>query len=146
MDLPGYTVAITEKQNKFEFTSEGPKGKIRKRVLFTRIGYNLYNLSFGDIDKTTDRINDVSISDNKDRNRILSTVATIVYIFTNLFPNVNIVAVGSTPARNRLYRMGITINWKMISQYFTIYGSLNNNSFELFEVNKNYDSFLATRK
>ena len=44
-----YELEISKEFLTFEFTSVGPKGSIRKRVLFQDAGRkNIYNLAFGD--------------------------------------------------------------------------------------------------
>ena len=42
---------------------------------------NVFNLAFGDINENGE-INDYTISDNGDRNKILATVANVVDVYT----------------------------------------------------------------
>ena len=50
----------------FEFISVGPKGKIPKLVVYSKIhSKGIYNLGFGDKDPNTGAINDFVITDNK---------------------------------------------------------------------------------
>ena len=78
-----YTLEISNASMTFEFVSEGPKGLIRKRVEYRLIDErNIYNLAFGDINLETNKIDDTIISDNKDTKKVLSTVASTVYTFT----------------------------------------------------------------
>ena len=57
--------------NRFDFISEGHRGMIPKRILFTPTRWShIYNLAFGDIMDSGD-IDDQKISDNGDRNKIL---------------------------------------------------------------------------
>ncbi len=48
-------------------------------------------------------------------------------------------------ARNRLYRIGISNNLEEIEDDFIVLGRLND-SWEIFEKNRNYTAFLLTRK
>ena len=69
-----YEVDINQASMVFDFTSEDPKGLIRKRVQYqSTTEKNFYNLAFGDLNLETDDIDDQVISDNKDSLKVLST-------------------------------------------------------------------------
>ena len=107
----------------FEFISDGPKGQIPKLVKYSETNLkDLYNLAFGDKDLTTGEINDRTISNNSDSNMVLSTVVSTVYAFTDKYPDSWIFATGSTKARTRLYRMGITKYLLEIKKDFLVFG------------------------
>lgn len=132
----------------FEFESKGRNGKIKKEIRYTlrnENGFVFYNLGFGDLNPQTGEINDLSISDNQDRDRILATVASTVLEFTKYFPDALVFATGSTPARTRLYQMALSANLKEINQYLRIFGSIEGSWYE-FEKNVNYDAFLVLRR
>lgn len=80
---------LTERLSLFyEFTSEGPKGQIKKIVESTPTTLpNVYNLAFGDYDETTGSINDKTITNNGDSQKVLATVASTVYAFTGKYPD-----------------------------------------------------------
>lgn len=87
----------------YEFVSQGPEGNVKKTVIYGQTGItNLFNLGFGDQNEITGEIDDCVVTNNGDSVKVLATVASTVYLFTNLFPNALIGAVGSTPARTRL--------------------------------------------
>ena len=66
----------------FQFESEGPKGKIIKMVQFAQTqNKDIFNLAFGNLNDDGS-IDDEATNDNKDRNKILATVAATVYKFT----------------------------------------------------------------
>ena len=91
----------------FEFVSVGKYGVIRKRVKFAPTALpNVYNLAFGDINEF-DEINDLSKSNNGDRNRVLATIVKIVDLYTSKYPERLIYFRGSTVERTRLYRMAV---------------------------------------
>ncbi len=130
----------------FEFTSEGTKGKIEKIILFTPTPMeNVYNLGFGDYDAVSGQIDDNVVSNNGDTKKILATVANSVLIFTEKYPDFSVVATGVTPARTRLYRMGIQEYWTEISANFYILG-FKENYWEEFIPNQPYEAFLVKRK
>lgn len=145
MHLPAYTYKTNEQFLDYEFESSGPKGKVKKVVRFTEIRKSVYNLAFGDLDEHSGEISDIAVTNNNDSKKVLSTVAAIVYDFTQQYPHSRVVAMGSTKSRTRLYRMGITNHFNEIAALFHVYG-LYEGSWELFEIRKDYDAFLVQRK
>jgi hypothetical protein len=55
-------------------------------------------------------------------------------------------AKGSTPARTRLYQMGISANWADIAPLLYVYGYEQNKGWEPFQKNIRYHAFLVKRK
>ena len=147
MNLPHYNYLISYDFTDYKFYSEGPKGKITKVVRYTKIEENpdLYNLAFGDEQQDSWEINDSIITNNNDRDLVLSTVANTVIDFTNYYGECNIVAKGSTTSRTRLYQIGISGLLEEISIYFYVYG-LKDDIWHDFQKNVNYEAFLIKRK
>jgi hypothetical protein len=130
----------------FEFTSIGPKGNIKKIIQYAETNLrNYYNLGFGDKDEQTGEIDDATITNNGDSQKILATVASPVYAFMDKHPDAMIYAKGSNSVRTRLYRIGITNNLFEIKKDFHIFG-LKNDQWEEFHQNDNYDAFLLMKK
>jgi hypothetical protein len=97
MAHPKYKYRSEELMLLYEFTSEGPKGLIKKLVEYTQTSAeNVYNLGFGDYDEITKEINDLSVTNNGDSLKVLSTVASTVYAFTEKYPKAWILATGRT--------------------------------------------------
>jgi hypothetical protein len=145
MNLPRYDLKAEKSLLIFRFISEGPKGKITKLIKYSESnlkGY--YNLAFGDTDDFLETINDTVISNNGDSNKVLATVIASVYVFTERYKDSWIYARGSTKARTRLYRIGITKYLNEIKKDYEIYGLLNDN-WENFETGIDYDAFLVKR-
>jgi hypothetical protein len=136
---------MSEDSTFFAFLSEGPRGKIKKGVQYSRIGKNLFNLSFGDWTEDLQELDDSSRSNNGDRDKVLVTVAYTAMSFTEAFPDTQIFITGSTAARTRLYQMGITANLQEILQNFEIQGFAIG-VWEPFLAGRNYEAFLFTRK
>ena len=148
MHLEEYTIVKGESDFYYEFYSEGPRGRIRKIVRFmplTGTGNDYYNLYLGDWLEAEDRFSDTVVSNNMDREKVLATVAAIVVDFTAAIPHAVIFAEGNTPSRNRLYQMGISANWQIISEYFDLHG-FKDDKWERFQKNRNYEAFLLRRK
>jgi hypothetical protein len=146
MKLPKYPLSANDKLMTFEFISEGKKGLIHKLVEFQPTNLKgIYNLAFGDKDRETGEIDDTVISNNGDSEKILATVVAAVYAFTDKYPDAWIYATGSTQARTRLYRMGITKYINEVESDFEILGELNS-EWQLFKKNTEYEGFLVRRK
>jgi hypothetical protein len=130
----------------FEFDSIGPKGTITKVVRYTEINvHGYYNLGFGDKDPQSNFISDLTVTNNSDSQKVLATVARTLYLFTERYPNAVVLATGSTLARTRLYRIGITNNLAAIEQDFVVLG-LTDSEWEPFRKNVTYHSFAIRRK
>ena len=146
MKLPRYQLASGDNLTTFEFISEGPRGEIVKLIQFTKTNYkDVFNLAFGDKNKKTGRLDDKVISNNGDSEKVLASVVDGLYAFTYQNPEAWIYATGSTKARTRLYRMGITKYLNEIKVDYEIFGEVKKKWF-LFEKGKEYDAFLVRRK
>jgi hypothetical protein len=150
MNLDAYPYTISDDHLIYTFDSFGPNGKIRKVVRYrlrnTDGFFAYFNLGFGDLDLVTGKIDDRAISNNFDKERVLATVAATVLDFTCKFPDAFVRARGSTPARTRLYQMGISANWNEISSLLQVYGYVFDSGWQPYEKNINYLGFLARRK
>lgn len=148
MNLDHYQFKIRPDYHEYEFYSDGPRGRIKKMVAFSRVkwkGITFYNLAFGDYIDELNKLNDDSVSNNGDRQKVLSTVATIVIDFTNHFPDALIFATGSTPSRTRLYQMNLNRLFDEVKLLFQVYGMKSDETLEPFRKNENYQAFYARR-
>ena len=147
MKHPRYQYRSEASMTFYQCVSEGPKGLIKKIVEYTETGTeNVYNLGFGDYDEKTKTTSDISVTNNGDSLKVLATVASTVYAFTQKNPKAWVLATGSTKVRTRLYRMGITNNLIELKKDFYVYGLRIDGEFELFVVGEDYLGFLVTRK
>lgn len=146
MYLDSYTLTTKKNAVTFQFESVGPKGAIQKLVQFQKVAEpNVYNLAFGDKHSGTDSIDDLSVSDNGDSEKVLATVVEALYTFCDHHPGAIVYATGSTPARTRLYRMGISRFYDEVCQDFDVYAVLGEELLP-FEPGLRCDGFLARRK
>lgn len=129
----------------FEFESIGPKGVIKKVARFSEIGTNIYNFGFGDLHEVTGEISDTVVSNNGDGDKVLITVASIIYDFTSIYAGAAVFIQGTSPSRTRRYQIGINKFWRQISLVFEVLG-LKNEKWERFRQGQNYDAFLGRRK
>lgn len=146
MKIDRYALKSESGLTVFEFISEGPQGTIRKMIHFQETNEpGLYNLAFGDKNSDTDEMDDLSVSNNGDSEKVLATVVAALYAFFDKHPDAFVYATGSTAARTRLYRMGITKFREEMQQDFSLFGQVGDN-FVPFETGKAYIGFLAQRK
>lgn len=146
MKLPKYHLKAESKFTRFEFISEGTKGAVRKLIEFqTTSEPEFYNLAFGDKDPLTGDLNDLAVTNNGDTEKVLATVIAALYVFFDNYPTSYVYATGSTKARTRLYRMGITKFFQEMQNDFYLYGQVGDD-FPIFESGEEYDGFLAQRK
>ncbi|MBO9204983.1 MULTISPECIES: DUF6934 family protein [Niastella] len=140
-------VKIKSDFSTFEFMSEGHNGKIPKRIQFTETPWpNIYNLAFGDIKENGD-LDDLTISNNGDRNKILATILKVVEDYTVKFPERFVFFSGSTEHRTRLYRMAIGLHFEELSSKFEIYVDIKGErDFIPFQKALNIRAFLIKRK
>ena len=133
----------------YQFYSTGPKGRILKVILFEESDDpHIYNLLFGN-QLSDDDVDCYSIDNNGDRDKILATVAMVVYRFTTTYPDRQVYIKGSSPSRTRLYRMALTLFYEQLNIDFDIYGRASgkdNFSIEKFQKTKQYDAFIIRKK
>lgn len=111
MKLERYELKSGEKLEVFEFVSVGKKGRIYKMVQYSKTNYKgVYNLAFGDKNTMTGELDDMSISNNGDSEKVLATVVATLYAFFDSHPDAYVYATGSTESRTRLYQMGISFS------------------------------------
>jgi hypothetical protein len=138
MRLEKYESSTNKSKTFFTFVSEGSKGNVLKGVLFTKIkakGFkNLYN-----------EINDQVVTDNKDMEKVIATVASTIITFTQFRPTAEVFFQGSNLARTRLYQIAINKYFDEISDDFEIYGFFSN-KWLVFEKDINYQAFIINRK
>lgn len=146
MKIERYQLKAGDEPTVFEFTSIGPRGEIRKIIEFQFSEVEgLYNLAFGDKHPITGEIDDLSVADNDDTDKVLATVVDAVYTFFAEHPYASVYATGSTPARTRLYRMGLTRFYGTVQDDFYLFGRIAS-KFYRFEIGKDYEAFLVQRK
>lgn len=145
MRLVTYSLIAIENHERYKFLSEGPNGAIKKVVQYQKIDEGIYNLSFGDWNESEQSIDDSIRTNNKDRDKVLATVASTIMDFMKYHPEAIIAAKGSTPARTRLYQIGIANNWHSIKEKFYVEG-LYNGKWEPFKSGRNYQAFSLQAK
>ncbi len=145
MDLERYQFRSNERAIDYEFESVGPKGKIVKVARFTKIGVDLYNFGFGDLDEKSGKISDTVISNNNDGDKVLATVANIILRFIDVYPNADIFIKGTSEARTRRYQMGISKYLREMNDRMEIMG-YDNGEWLPFQKGVNYQAFVGRKR
>ncbi len=86
---------------------------------------DFYNLGLRDKVLDTGEIDDLSVFNNNGSDRVLATVVAAVFAFTDSNQDSWMYAAGSTRARTRLYRMGISKYYDTVIEYFFFFGLLH---------------------
>ena len=145
MKLEKYEFEAKSSHMLFEFVSDGPKGKIIKVVSYSETNLKgFYNLLLGD-QGADGSVDDLANSGNGDAEKVLATVVSTLYSFTDKYPDYWVYALGGDEKRTRLYRMGINKYLTDISNDFIIFG-LTDGQWKKFRKNGDYSAFLAKRK
>lgn len=85
------------------------------------------------------------MTNNGDSLKVLATVASTVLAFVEKHPSAWIVATGSSGAKTRLYRMGITNDLLEILDDFWVFGYNKAENWVKFEPGDEYEAFLITK-
>ncbi|WP_341838473.1 hypothetical protein WJU16_11600 [Chitinophaga pollutisoli] len=145
MNLDTYPVESSDDLLTHLFMSDGPNGKILKRIEFQHTKPGCYNLAFGDWKEEDQRLDDTIRSNNKDLEKVLSTVAMVVDLFLTASPSARIEMTGSTASRTRLYQMKILQNLQKINEHYIIKGH-NGNAWEVINTAMIYSAFFIEHK
>jgi len=151
MQLERYEYEARENFISYIFDSVGPRGTIRKVVNYQPIvdwkvnGRTVMNLHFGDWIEEEQRIDDFAVSNNKDRDKVLATVASTIHEFMQKRGQYPIHAVGATPVKTRLYQMGINAHRAEIESHFLIFGYYKDEWIP-FESGRNFEAFLVIKR
>lgn len=86
MKLPKCPLASSYRLTTFEFVREGPNGLIHKLVRYQATNlHRVYNLAFGDKDHSTMEIDETTVANNGDSEKVLATVVATIYAFTDRY-------------------------------------------------------------
>jgi hypothetical protein len=129
---------------KYQFLSISDTKTIKKVVLFTKVGDEVYNLALLD-ELDFGELSDITESKNNDLITILSTVMSIIDDFLSKNKESVIIFRGSDEKRQRLYRIAINNQIEYISKKFIIFGAIENNIVP-FESNTNYEYYLIKKR
>jgi hypothetical protein len=146
MNKPTYEVQASSNGLNYYFESINDGITIQKIVTYlpTEADDLIFQLVFGDL--TADGMIDVlSVSNNQDRNVILTTVVSTLSDFFEKHPNKMVVFTGSTKSRTRLYRATIAKFIETTELYYQVFGIFEDNSTEIFNKQHSYYAYLISK-
>ena len=144
MTHPFYDFTILNEALRFEFDSVG-KRIIPKVILFSVTDLSsIYSLTLANL-LPDGSLDDTTVSDNGDMEKVLATVLQCVIVFLNDHPNAIVAFSGSSISRTRLYQIAIARELQQAIDRFNVWG-LTQDTVEPFERNKSYEGFLVSLK
>lgn len=105
---------------------------------------SVFSLGLGD-ELADGTLSDITITDNKDLENVIGSVAAAIDMFLNSFPTRSVFIKGSTESRTRLYRIILSRAKVEISNRFLVYGLLNE-MWEDYQSDRPYTAFLIASK
>ena len=138
-----YNTQPTKAKTLFLFNSIGGAGSIEKFVMFQDVGFNRFNLAFGDVAKG--QFDDSAISNNRDVLSVLSTVAKCVHEFLEAYPGAEILIVPVDAKRAMLYNFVFKRRFPEITVNFEVVGLVGSKK-EVYSPERDYDSFLLKHR
>lgn len=146
MNLDQYPVQVLQGGSVYVFVSVGTRGRVLKVVQYEETEEEgTFNLAFGDFNAETGELDDRSITNNGDREKVLATVAATAVDFLNSRPHASVRAQGSTDVRTWLYQRKLNQYFDEVNENFSLWGRTAD-GWEAFERNKDYLSFLIQPK
>lgn len=145
MNQPFYQFTSTSEEIlRFEFISVG-KQIIPKVVIFSATDLaGIFSLTLANL-LPDGSLDDMTVSDNGDREMILATVFQCLQLFLNRYPEAIVAFSGSSASRTRLYQIAIAHELQDATSRFNIWG-LTQDAVEPFRPNKAYEGFLISLK
>ena len=140
-----YSFSRSSDFKSFEFISSGKKGDVLKRVQFIPTETpHTFNLGLGDVDPSVNIFETIT-TDNGDTRKLLNTINKIVLEFLKTNQLYQVIIKGTTPARNRLFKMHISSNIDSLTDQFIVFG-YSGGIWEKFKKGHSYTIFLIRHK
>lgn len=141
MEKPIYHIDSSIDAEWHFFKSVSSTKVIEKAVIFNKVDEEngIYELIFGDLEDGF--VNVKNVSDNQDMLLVLGTVIKTIYLFFERNSNKTVIFMGSSTARNRIYRAIISKFISEINNNFEIFGTNFDGIDEPFVKEKDYFAF-----
>lgn len=142
----GYSLETLDAGLEFTFLSTGPKGSVKKYILFKPMESvpGVFTMGFGDI-MPGGELSDKVVTNNQDLSLIVGALLLAIECFFKQHPEKSLFIIGNTPSRTRLYRIIISRNFQSIESRFSIYG-LTEGNWDPFVNNRSYEAYLIQLK
>jgi hypothetical protein len=142
----GYSVERSSSGLEFTFVSTGPKGSVKKYIIFKPMDKvaNVFNMGFGDITREG-WLSDSVVTNNHDLRMVVGALVSSINMFFESHPTKSIFIIGNSSSRTRLYRITISSNFDSVNDRFFVYGFISG-GWEAFARNRPYDAYLIQLK
>ncbi len=141
MEKPTYHIESSIDAEWHFFKSVSSTKIIEKAVVFNKVDEEngIYELIFGDLEDGF--VNVKNVSDNQDMSLVLGTVIKTIYLFFERNSDKTVIFMGSSTARNRIYRAIISKFISEITNNFEVLGTNFDGIDETFVKEKDYFAF-----
>jgi hypothetical protein len=147
MNIESYDIDCCNDTKEYSFESTGPKDSVKKKVCFVQSKINgFFYLTYGDYDIESGSINENSVTNNYDTQKIINTVAKVVFIFLQSHPKCFVQFSWRDKVRRRLFTSWIARNGSLLDKYFVIYGERHNERWERYCKNVRYTAIFVKIK
>lgn len=146
MDKNNYTIQTGTNDKMYFFTSVGRHGNISKSVVFAQTDVDYYEIILGDYDALNKHLDTHTISNNGDIALVLITVAQIMALFFQKYPQAHLVIEANTPLKHRLYKRIIDNNLAYIETKYAVWGVLDMITQEPYQKEGEYRAFVFELK
>ncbi len=145
MKKEAYEYKKIEDLTLYEFFSIGPKGRIQQMIQLGMVQKVplIFNLELGPI-LSDNKIDTLSVTNNKDTKKILQSVTESILEFLNGRQEALVLIQGSTPARTRLFQMWIRGIHDQYREDISIEGWFRNRWYE-FQKDMQFEAFLIKK-
>ncbi|GAB2632354.1 hypothetical protein GCM10027035_28330 [Emticicia sediminis] len=141
MEKPTYHIESSIDAEWHFFKSVSSTKVIEKAVVFNKVDEEngIYELIFGDLEDGF--VNVKNVSDNQDMSLVLGTVIKTINLFFERNSEKTVIFMGSSTARNRIYRAIISKFISEINNSFEVFGTNFDGIDESFVKEKDYFAF-----
>lgn len=141
MEKPRYHIESSLDAEWHFFKSISQNKTIEKAVVFNQVDSEngIYELIFGDLENGF--VNVKTVSDNQDMSLVLATVIKTIFLFLERNPEKPVIFMGSSIARNRIYRAIISKFISETDNNFEVFGTNFEGVDEVFINQKDYFAF-----
>jgi hypothetical protein len=124
----------------------GRLGNIPKAVVFAQTDVDYYEIILGDYDALNKHLDTHTVSNNGDIALVLITVAQIIALFFQKYPQAHLVIEANTPLKHKLYKRIIDNNLAYIETKYVVWGVLDMIIQEPYQKEGEYRAFVFELK
>lgn len=147
MNLERYEIDCDSLNLEYSFFSIGKNGDVKKVARFSESNVKgIYQFSFGDWNEKTGTINENVKTNNLDANKVINTIAYILYDFVNRFPQCLVRVSGSSRSRTRFFLIWLIKNRIEVNKCFIVFGCKMSEQWERYKTNGRYGALIFKKR